>query len=61
MAHYSDLVQKALASIQHTFQRRAAVALLSGRGGMLPTAAETPVAQSDEFELIAWLVIMQPE
>lgn len=61
MAHYSDLVQKALASIQHTFQRRAAVALLSGRGGMLPTATETPLAESDDFELITWLVVMKPE
>lgn len=58
MSHYDVLIQKALASIQHTFQRRAAVALLSGRGGMLPTAAETPVSDSGEFELVTWLVIM---
>jgi hypothetical protein len=57
MTHYNDLIQKALTSIQHTFQRRAAVALLSGRGGMLPTAAETPTADSGDFELITWLVI----
>ena len=61
MSHYDVLIQKALASIQHTFQRRAAVTLLSGRGGMLPTAAETPVADTGEFELITWLVIMQPQ
>ncbi|MBT0651547.1 helicase-related protein [Geomobilimonas luticola] len=58
MSHYDVLIQKALASIQHTFQRRAAVALLSSRGGMLPTAAETPAADTGEFELITWLVIM---
>jgi superfamily II DNA or RNA helicase len=61
MSHYDVLIQKALASIQHTFQRRAAVALLSSRGGMLPTAAETPAADTGEFELITWLVIMQPQ
>jgi hypothetical protein len=58
MSHYDVLIRKALASIQHTFQRRAAVALLSGRGGMLPTAAETPAADTGEFELITWLIIM---
>src|SRR5208283_3921394 len=44
MSHYDALIQKALVSIQHTFQRRAAAALLSGRDGMLPTAKETPAA-----------------
>ncbi len=61
MIHYDGLIQKALASIQHTFQRRAAVALLSGRGGMIPTAAETPTADSSDFELITWLVITEEE
>ena len=59
MSHYDGLIKKALASIEHTFQRRAASALLSGRGGILPTAAETPVSDTGEFELITWLVIMQ--
>ena len=58
MSHYSSLIQKALASIQRTFQKRAAVALLSGRGGILPTAKETPDAENSEFELITWLVMM---
>ncbi|SPD74780.1 Helicase conserved C-terminal domain protein [uncultured Desulfobacterium sp.] len=61
MSHYNSLIQKALASIQHTFRRRAAAALLSGRGGMLPTAAETPAQDQGDFELITWLVIMQPK
>ncbi|MBU1181098.1 MAG: ATP-dependent helicase [Proteobacteria bacterium] len=61
MGHYDSLIQKALASIQHTFRRRAAAALLSGRGGVLPTAAETPDRDQGEFELVTWLVIMQPE
>jgi SNF2 family DNA or RNA helicase len=57
MSHYNVLIQKALASIQHTFRRRAAAALLSGRGGILPTAAETPAEDQGEFELVTWLVI----
>ncbi len=61
MSHYDGLIKKALASIEQTFQRRAASALLSGRGGVLPTAGETPVADTGEFELITWLVIMAPE
>ena len=60
MSHYDGLVQKALASIARTFQRRATAALLSGRGGVLPTAAETPQADSDDFELITWVVILAP-
>ena len=61
MSHYDGLIQKALASIQHTFRRRAAAALLSGRGGLLPTSAETPDRDQGDFELITWLVIRQPE
>jgi hypothetical protein len=61
MAHYDGLLQKALASIEHTFQRRAASSLLSGRGALLPTAAETPTSKGDDFDLVTWLVIQQPE
>ena len=61
MSHYDGLIQKALASIQDTFRRRAAAALLSGRGGLLPTTAETPEGDQREFELVTWLVIIQPE
>ncbi|MDO8721947.1 MAG: helicase-related protein [Syntrophales bacterium] len=60
MSHYDDLIHKALASIEHTFRRRAATGLLSGRSGVLPTAAETPDADQSQFELITWLVILQP-
>jgi hypothetical protein len=58
MSHYDNLIHKALASIEHTFRRRAAATLLSGRGGILPTAAETPDAAQGQFELITWLVIL---
>jgi hypothetical protein len=61
MKHYDELIKKALSSIQHTFRRRAAAALLSGRGGVLPTTSETPNDDQGEFELVSWLVIMQPD
>ena len=59
MSYYNGLIQKALASIEHTFRRRAATGLLSGRGGLLPTASETPDATNGQFELITWLVILK--
>lgn len=61
MSHYHGLLTKALASIEHTFQRRATSALLSGRGAVLPTAAEAPTSKSDDFDLVTWLVILKPE
>jgi SNF2 family DNA or RNA helicase len=61
MSHYHALLRKALVSIEHTFKRRAAVALLSGRGARLPIAADTPTASGDDFDLVAWLVIQEGE
>lgn len=61
MSHYGGLLGKALTSIEHIFQRRAASSLLSGRGGTLPTAAEAPTSRGDDFDLVTWLVIQQPE
>jgi len=61
MNHYHGLLTKALASIEHTFQRRAATTLLSSRSAVLPTAAESPTSKSDDFDLVTWLVILQPE
>ena len=58
MHHYDDLVTKALASIAHTFRRRAAGALIAGRGGTLPTAAQAPNVDQGQFELVTWMVIM---
>ena len=61
MSHYDGLLRKALASIEHTFQRRAAASLLSGRGALLPTVAEAPKSNGDDFDLVTWLVILQSE
>jgi len=59
MSHYDGLLQKALASIEHTFQRRAAASLLSSRSAVLPTAAEAPTSKGDDFDLVTWLVIQE--
>ena len=61
MSHYNGLLTKALASIEHTFQKRAAASLLSGRGAVLPTAAEAPTSNGDDFDLVTWLVLLQPK
>ena len=61
MSHYDNLIQKALSSIERTFQRKAAAGLLAGRGGVLPRASETPFADQNQFELITWLVILEPQ
>ncbi len=61
MSLYYSLLQKALASIEHTFNRRAAASLLSGRGEQLPTASEVPKSKGDDFDLVTWLVIMESE
>lgn len=61
MSQYGGLLQKALASIEHTFQRRAAAALLSGRGGMLPNIGESPTSSGDDFDLVTWLVILEAQ
>lgn len=61
MHHYNDLINKALASIEHTFQKRAATSLLSNRGAVLPSATETPTSKGDDFDLVTWLIILRPE
>jgi len=60
MKHYDGLIKKALESIAHTFTKRAAASLFSGRDGKLPAAGETPTALEYEYELLTWLVIMDP-
>ena len=60
MSHYNGLLEKALASIEETFQKRAATSLLSGRGAVLPTGKETPTSDGEAFDLVTWLVILRP-
>jgi SNF2 family DNA or RNA helicase len=61
MSHYSELLTKALASIENTFRKKATSNLLSGRDAVLPTAGETPAADGNDFDLVTWLVILEPE
>lgn len=61
MQNYDGLLRKALTSIAHTFQRRAAASLLSGRGAILPAAGGVPTSNGNDFDLITWLVIMEAE
>jgi hypothetical protein len=56
MAHYTKLLERAVAAIAATFQRRMATALQSSRSAVLPALAEQVQASSD-FELVTWLVI----
>lgn len=56
MKKYDDLIEKALNEITRTFKKRAVSALLSGRGGKLPTQTQQ-VKGADDFELITWLII----
>jgi SNF2 family DNA or RNA helicase len=61
MRHYDHLLGCALASIERTFQKRAATSLLSSRSAVLPTAGETPSSSGQDFDLVTWLVILRPE
>jgi SNF2 family DNA or RNA helicase len=59
MSHYDGLLERVLASIERTFQKRAVRSLLSKRDAVLPTAGETPRAEGDDFDLVTWLVIQE--
>jgi superfamily II DNA or RNA helicase len=60
MRGYDRLLHGAVASITDTFQKKLATGLQSGRDFLLPTMDEQ-VAPGVEFELLTWLVILQPE
>jgi SNF2 family DNA or RNA helicase len=60
MKKYDGLLEKAINEITKTFKKRAVSALLSGRGGKLPTQAQQ-VKGADDFELITWLIIKDRE
>jgi SNF2 family DNA or RNA helicase len=56
MRAYSALLQKAVESIVATFRRRVAAGLQSGRDFVIPERS-AQANDSDDFELITWLVI----
>ena len=55
MSHYSSLLEKAVTAIAAQFIRKS-TGNLSGRGGKL-TDTTKQVKQSDDFELVTWLII----
>ena len=57
MNHYSTLLGKAVKAIATRFARKTFGNLCGGRGGKLTNASER-VQDSDDFELITWLIIM---
>ena len=56
MTRYSDLLDKAVASIAGTFRQRNAANLVNGRGGKL-VSSQKQVTSTTDFDLITWLVI----
>ncbi len=52
----SELLTKAIKSIAHTFQKRTAAGLQSGRDFIIPNKKEQ-ASEAADFELITWLVI----
>lgn len=56
VSHFSELLEKAVASIERTYKKRVISSLLSNRGATLPEKSQQ-VSQSTDFELITWLII----
>jgi SNF2 family DNA or RNA helicase len=56
MSRYSELLKKAVASVESTFRKRAVGNLLSGRQGLLMDSTKQ-ISTSTDFDLITWLVI----
>jgi hypothetical protein len=58
MARHSELLESAVAAIAAQVGRKSAASLFAGRGGRLVDAGKQ-VKNSDDFELISWLIIME--
>jgi len=56
MNNYNGLLDKAIAAIARSFQKRVASGMQSGRDFVLPNRGEQ-VNDADDFELITWVVI----
>jgi len=50
------LLEKSIAAIARSFQKRVATGMQSGRDFVLPTQSEQ-VRTEDDFELVTWVVI----
>jgi len=60
MTRYGELLNKAVTAIAGQFSKRNAGNLFAGRGGKLADTGKQ-VKSTDDFDLITWLVIKQPE
>lgn len=56
MKSYNGLLEKAVKSIEKTFQKRVASTLIQDRGAIIPDRKEQ-ISDKTDFELITWLVI----
>jgi hypothetical protein len=56
MSKYNELLKKAVHSIVHTFQKRTAAGIQSGRDFVIPDKKQQ-VSDVDDFKLATWLVI----
>jgi SNF2 family DNA or RNA helicase len=56
VSQYTELLEKAVVSIERTFKKRAVSGLFSDRGAVLPEKSKQ-VNQFTDFELITWLII----
>jgi superfamily II DNA or RNA helicase len=61
MSRCEKLVASALRTIESTFRKRAAASLLSSRDGLLPSAEESVAAADTDWELVTWLVVLDPK
>ena len=57
MTHYDSLLKKALVDVAKNYRRRIASGLASSRAFVIPTQD----ASTDNFELLTWLVILDPK
>jgi superfamily II DNA or RNA helicase len=56
VSHYSDLLDKAIASIERTFKKRSVSSLFNDRSAVLVEKSKQ-VSKTTDFELITWLII----
>ena len=56
MAHYNDILQKAVKEVIHVFQKRHNLNLTTDRGALLIPKSKQ-IQETDSFELVTWLVI----
>ncbi len=61
MRQPSRLIAKAVESITATFQQKLSAGLQSNRQFILPTAEDQPDDDGEDFELVTWLVLREPD